>query len=152
MANTRVRTAARARFLLNGLPVGYARQVTAREEITYQPIGVIGNIRVMEHAPTAYNVTLSCGTFQLLDKTLKSEGFFPKVGADSEQHLRNIVTQGELVAVLEDVLTHEIVAQVEGVRIAGHNWTANAREVVGEDITFVAIVMKDAADLAANPI
>lgn len=140
-------TGARARFLLNGQKVGYARNVSGTEEIQYEPANVVDNIQVEEHVPVGYTVSLSCSLFRIVGKTLKSQGWFPSLGANVEEHLSNILTSGALVATIEDNQTGEIIATFEQVKIATRNFTIDARGIVGEDVTFVAIRQKDESEV-----
>lgn len=140
-------TGARARFLLNGTKVGYARNVSGREEINYEEVNVLDNIQVEEHVPTGYTCSLTAGLFRIVGKTLKSQGWFPSLGANTEEHLSNILTNGTLVATIEDNQTGEIIATYEQVKIRSHNFTIDARGVVGEDVEFVAIRAKDESEV-----
>lgn len=139
----RLLTGARARFSLNGVKVGYARNVTLGEEIQYDPAEVLDNIEVEEFAPVAYRVTFNAGQFRIVGETVKSLGWFPPVGANTEEHLENILTQGDLTATLEDNKTNRVIATVEQVKVSGHNYTVDARGIVGEDVNFVAIRVRD---------
>ena len=140
-------TGARARFSVNGKKVGWATNVSGSEEIQYDEAEVLDNIQVQEHVPVRYRVTLSMSQIRIVGKTLKSEGFFPKIGGNSEEHLKNILTNGELVATVEDNETGDIIATYEQVKVASHNWTINATGIVGEDVTFVAIRAKDESEI-----
>jgi hypothetical protein len=142
-------TGARARFLLDGVVVGYARTVTVSEAIEYTPIEVMDNIEVAEHVPVAYRVTLTASYFRILNESVKKLNWFPKVGSNTNDHLLNILNAGEMSAVIEDsggLLTKGFM-QVEQVRLASHNWTIDARGVVGEDAEFVAIRVKDESEI-----
>lgn len=141
-------TGARARFSLDGKRIGFARGVTINEAYAMQGIETIDNIRTLEHVPTGYTVNMTCELFKVIGDSLKQAGFFPKSGQTSEEHLRNVVLQGEMSALIEDSITGAKLAQVEGVKISSHNWTVNAREVVGEGVEFVAIVVKDESETA----
>jgi hypothetical protein len=141
-------TGARARFSLEGKRIGFARGVTVTEAYNMQPIEALDDIRTLEHVPTGYTVGLTCELFKVVGESLKQAGFFPKSGQTSEEQLRNVVLQGEMTALLEDSITGAKLAQVQGVKIASHNWTVNAREVVGEAVEFVAIVVKDESETA----
>lgn len=144
----RVFTGARARFLINGVKVGYARNVTLREEVQYEALEVMDNIEVEEHVPVAYRVAnFSAGMFRIIGETLKSLGYFPPIGSNVEEHLENILISGDLTATIEDTKTGKIFATVEQVKVAGHNWTIDARGVVGEDVDFVAIRVKDESEI-----
>jgi hypothetical protein len=143
MEKGRVFTGARARFSVNGVKVGYARNVNVSEEIEYQPVEVLDNIEVEEYVPVAYRVTFTCSMFRIIGETLKEKGWFPSTGTNTEEHLSNILLTGEMSAQIEDTKSGKIFATLEQVKIQSHNWTIDARGIVGEDVTFNAIRVKD---------
>lgn len=145
----RLFTGARARFSVEGKVIGYARNVSGSESIEYFPVEVLDNIEVEEHVPVAYRVTLTASMFRIVGSTLKSNGLFPANGQDTADHLTNILLTGELNAQIEDTKTGKIIAQYTQVKIAGHNWTVDARGVVGEDVEFVAIRHADESEVTA---
>ena len=155
MQKGRVFTGARARFMINGVKVGYARNVTVSEEIRYDPVEVLDNIEVLEFAPISYMVRLRASQFRIVGETLKSRGWFPNAGANAEEHLSNILMGDDpknvLTAIVEDSKTQNILATIEQIKIASHNWTVDARGVVGEDVEFVGIRMKDESEVSAPP-
>ena len=138
MAESLMFTGARAVFKINNTKVGYARNVNVSEEIQYQPIEVLDNIEVEEWTPAGYTVRLRASRFRIVGQSLKSLGMFPNTGTDSAQHLINVLTTGDLSADIMDTRTNKIISKVTGVKITSHNWTVDARGVVGEDIEFVA--------------
>ena len=140
-------TGARARFLIEGVKIGFATNVSGSEEIDYENVEVLDNIQTQEHVPIAYRVTLTASRVRIVGRTLKSQGFFPSVGGDPEEHLKNILTNGELGVQVEDNETGSIFASYEQVKVASHNWTINARGIVGNDMTFVAIRVKDESEI-----
>lgn len=140
-------TGARARLVINGKKVGWATSVSGSEEIQYDEVEVLDNIQIQEHVPVRYRVTLSMGLVRIVGRTLKSEGFFPKIGGSAEDHLKNILTNGELVVTVEDNETGKILATYEQAKVASHNWTINATGIVGEDVSFVAIRSKDEVEI-----
>lgn len=140
-------TGARARFSLDSVKVGYARNVTVREEIQLDPVEVLDNIEVEEFVPTAYRVTFSASMFRVVGETIKSKGWFPKTGQNTEDHLTNILNGGDMTATIEDTKTGSLFATLEQVRLQSHNWTIDARGVVGEDVEFVAIRLKDESEV-----
>lgn len=142
-----VYTGARARFSVGGKKVGWATSVSCSEEIQYDEAEVLDNIQVQEHVAVRYRASLQMSQIRIVGKTLKSDGFFPKLGANAEEHLRNILTNGDLVATLEDNETGELIATYEQVKVASHNWTVNATGIVGEDVSFVAIRVKDESEI-----
>lgn len=143
MEKGRIFTGARARFSINGVKVGYARNVTVSEEIEYQPVEVLDNIEVEEYVPVAYRVTFTASMFRIIGETIKSQGWFPATGTNTEEHLSNILVTGEMSAQIEDTKTQKVFATLEQVKIQTHNWTIDARGIVGEDVTFNAIRTRD---------
>jgi hypothetical protein len=133
----RIITGARARLLIDGKKVGYATQVTVREEIDYVPAEFLDNIEVEEFTPDAYRCSGSCAFVRISGETLKSQGFFPKTGATSEQHLRNILLQKEVSLVLEDNKTNKPMETIVGVKFAGRNLQVGARGIAGHDCDWV---------------
>jgi len=147
MEKGRLFTGARARFSINGVKVGYARNVNVSEEIQYDPIEVLDNIEVEEFAPIAYRVTFTASMFRIIGETIKSKGWFPNTGNNTSAHLENILVTGDLVATIEDSKTGKIFATLEQVKVQSHNWTVDARGVVGEDCTFNAIRCRDESEI-----
>lgn len=143
----RILTGARARFSIDGVKVGYARNVNITEEVQQEPIEVMDNVEVEEYVPTGYRVTFTASQFRIVGETLKSRGWFPVAGANTEEHLTNILAAGELSATIEDTKTGSLVATLEQIKIQSHNYTIDARGVVGEDITFNAIRVKDESEV-----
>lgn len=146
MEKGRVFTGARARFLLNGKKVGYATNVAGSEEITYDAVEVLDNIQVEEFVATGYRVTFTASMVRIIGETIKSLGHLPQLGTSPEEHLQNILLQGSLVAVIEDNKTGRPMMTLEQVKVASHNFTINARGMVGQDLTFVAIRMRDESE------
>ena len=140
-------TGARARFSIEGIKVGFARNVSMREMLQLDPAIVLDNIEVAEHVPTGYEVSMSCEKIRIVGDTFKSRGWFAKTGANTEEHLTNILNSGELSAILEDTRTGKILAMVEQLRAASYNWTVDARGIVGENVEFVAIRIKDESEI-----
>jgi len=143
----RVFTGCRALFMLRGAKVGYATNVAGSEEIQWDPVEVLDNIQVEEHVPVAYRVTFTASLVRIVGETVKSLGWWPQQGTGPEEHLRNILLQGELVAVIQDNKTKKIMMTLEQVKLASHNFSINARGMVGQDLTFVAIRMKDESEV-----
>ena len=146
----RVFTGARARFIYNGKKVGYATNVAGSEEIQWDPVEVLDNIQVEEHVPVAYRVTFTASLVRIVGETVKTLGWWPKQGTSPATHLQNILLQGELSAVIEDSKTKQTIMTLEQVRLASHNFTVNARGIVGQDCTFVAIRMKDESEISGG--
>lgn len=140
-------TGARARLMINGIKIGWATNVSGSEEIQYEPAEVLDNIQVQEHVPVRYTCALSMGEIRIVNKTLKSQGFFPSIGGNPDEHLQNILTSGELTVAIEDSQTAKLIASYEQCKAAAHNFTINATGIVGTDVSFVAIRTKDESEI-----
>ena len=142
-------TGARARLSVEGVKIGYATGVTVSEAIQYEEAIVLDNIEVEEHVPVGYNVSFTTSLLRVVDKTLKSLGIFPSVGGSTSEHLENILVSGVLEATIEDVPTKKIFAMLEQCRIAGHDWSLNPRGILSENVTWVAIRVRDESEVPA---
>lgn len=146
---SRVFTGARARFSIDGVKVGYALSVSASERLSHERIKVLDEIEVKEDVPVDYEVsTFRASQVRIVGDTLKSRGWMPANGANPEEHLRNILTQGELTATIEDNQTGQVIATFERCRVQGNDWQINARGVVNTDVDFLAIRMRDESEVA----
>lgn len=147
---------ARAVFRIDGQKIAWASGVEIGEEIQHEPIDVLDNLEVQEHVPLAYRVSFSASIFRTIKNTpgaqapregqtgsLKEIGLFPKTGAD----VLNALRAGTMTATIHDRLTGKIVAQVERVRSANNNFSLTARGVVGQNVSFVAIRVKDESEV-----
>lgn len=141
---------ARAIFVLevNGVrrPVAYASGCNAGEEITYEPVEILGKLAVAEWVPVAYRTNLSGSVFRTMQQgnntgfgSLKKLGVFPK---ESE-----ILGVDPFEVILTDRVTRQIISKVEGVKTSGYNFSISARGIVGQDVQFVCTGMKDEAEL-----
>lgn len=136
-------TGARARFSIEGIVVGYARNVSGAERVVYEPTKVLDNIRVEEHVPVAYECDLRASFLRIVGEPLKKNDWFAKIGANAEEHLTNILTSGDLAVLIEDTATGQTIQSYEQVKLSGHNWVIDAQGVVAEDVEFVAIRVSD---------
>lgn len=142
----RVFTGCRARFMIEGKKVGYATNVSGSEEVRYDPLEVLDNVEVEEFVPVGYTVTFTAALVRIVGETIKSQGFFPKTGVDTETHLKNILLQGDMSAVIEDTKTGDKICTVQQMKMQSRNFTINARGMVGKDCTFVATRMLDESE------
>lgn len=141
-----VLTGARAKFLINGVKVGYATGVTVREMLTHEPVKVLDDIQVAEHVPVDYEVSMTASTIRLIGTSLKTLGWVAQQGSSPNEHLNNIIALGEMVASIEDNQTGTVLAVIEGVRIVEQDMTVTSRGIIGTNVTMVAKRMRDEAD------
>lgn len=140
-------TGARARFTVGGKVLGYATGCSGSEEIQYEAVNILDNVQVQEYVPVGYMTSLSASQLRLVGRGLRSSAagtIFPKIGANTDEHLRNILDAAQdMNAVIEDSRTGAIFMLLQEVKVARHSWRIDARGLVGEDVDFVAIRMKD---------
>lgn len=147
MEKGKVFTGARARFLINGIKIGYATNCSGTEEIMYEPVDALDNIETEEYVPVGYRVSFSAGRIRLVGNTLKQEGFFPKTGKTPEEHLDNILKQGDMVCSIEDSKTKKVLMTLQQVKVASQNFSVQARGMTATDVQFVAVRMKDESEV-----
>jgi len=96
-------------------------------------------LEVKEHVPVAYRATLSARVFRIIGQSLKALGLFPT----PEQ----IITSESFEAAIEDAEPvqggRKTMALFTGVRTSGHTWDIASRGIVQENVSFVAISVKD---------
>lgn len=151
-------TGARARFSVGGVPIGYATNCSGSEEVVYEAIDVLDSIETKEFAPVGYRVTFSASRVRLIGSpsgtngslrkiTSANSSVFPLLGKDATDLLQNVLAvDDDLACTIEDRFSGDVFMTLQRVKIASHNWSVTARGVVGEDITFVAIRMKDESE------
>ena len=151
-------TGARARFLIDGTPIGYCAGVSGEEAIDYEPVETLEFLQVREHIPIAYRASLSAAFFRLVGSPLKEYlgkesnaggmSIFPKFD--------NILTSGAMSAVIQNSkpvanqATGEpgstIIAQFTEVRAASKTFDVSSRGIVTENCSFVAIRQMDESE------
>lgn len=145
----RIFTGCRARLTIGGKKIGYARGVTVSENTEWTPIKVLDNIETEEHVPVNYDISFSASTFRIVGATLKSEGLAASCGANSVEHLQNLlITSNIMNAIIEDTKTGKIICEISDVKVASQNFTIDAGGVVGTDVDFVGIRVLDESELA----
>jgi hypothetical protein len=132
--------------MIDGKKVGYATNVAGSEEYQYDPVEVLDNIEVEEFVPVAYRVTFTASLVRIMGETIKSQGYFPQGGTSPADRLTNVLLQGDMVCVIEDSKTNTKMMTLEQVKMSSRNFTVNARGIVGKDVTFVAVRMRDESE------
>jgi hypothetical protein len=145
----RILTGCRARLTVAGKKIGFARGVTVSEGVEWTPIKVLDSIETVEHVPVNDDISFTASMFRIVGSTLKSEGLMASCGANSEEHLQNILLTSSIMnAIIEDTKTGKVVCEIVDVKVASHNWTIDAGGVVGEDVEFVGVRVMDESELA----
>ncbi len=130
---------ARAIFIINSNPVSFAGGVSGEETIDYEPIDTLQFLAVREYVPVAYRASLNAQIFRTVGNSIKQQGIMP---IEEE-----IITSDDLTAVIQDTVTGETLALFEGVRASGRSFDVTARGVVQENVSFVAIRVKDESEV-----
>jgi hypothetical protein len=142
----RVFTGARARLSVEGRVLGYARNISGREGVTFERVKGLGNIRTLEFAPTSYDTDFSLGWTRLVGETLKQFGFVAKAGQNAEEHLRNILAAMELTVSIEDVITKTVTKTIEQCVCGDISFSIDAVGVVMENTSWMGIVSRDESE------
>ncbi len=135
MAESQTFSGARAIFFINANPIGFAGGMSGEETIDYEPVDVLNLLEIKEFVPVAYRTTLNAQIFRVIGDSLKKQGIMP---IEEE-----IITTDDLTASVQDSITLQTMALFQGVRCSGHTWDITARGIVQENVTFVAIRVKD---------
>lgn len=140
-------TGARARFVIDNRVIGFATNCSGGEEIRYEPVEVLDNIQVQEFVAVGYTVSFQASRVRLIGRSVRSPdvNIFPKIGQNPQEHLEGILSAefAEMNAIIEDTISKEVFMFLEQVKLASYNFNVTARGITGEDMTFVAVRMKD---------
>lgn len=141
-----VLTGPRGRFTLNGVVVAVCTRWQAQDEIQYNPLQVLDEFEDLDQIPVGYTAAMSASKVRVIEQTITSLGFLPLAGQDAQAHLFNVLTQGDLVAQLEDNQSGIVIARLTGVKVASRNISLDARGMANKDLTFVARRMQDESE------
>ena len=130
---------ARAIFLVNGNPVGFASGVSGEEMIDHEPIDVLNLLEVREHVPVAYRTSLNAQIFRVVGDSLKAQGLMPRQS--------DIIQSGDMEAAIQDSVTGNTIGLFQGVRCGGYSFDITARGVVQMSVPFVAIRVMDESEV-----
>lgn len=140
-------TGARARILFNNKSVGYGTGCNSRENINFEKVRPLGNIRVVENVPTSYDVSFTMDFARVVNSSLKAAGIFPKTGIDDEAHLRNILTNGLLTIVIMDRVTDKPIGTLHEAQCSMRGMNVGGQGVVGENTEWVGTVLTDESEV-----
>jgi len=135
---------ARARLLLDGVPLLYATSVSYGEEIQQDPVETLDLLEIAEFVPVRYRVNLSSQHVRVVNKPIKKRDgivIFPS--------LKNILTAGELAGQIEDNVTGLPLAKIQRVKASRYTVTVGATGIVLVDVEFVAIRIKDESETSS---
>ena len=149
---TRTFSGARAMFYFNGTQVAFASGCDGSEEIQYEQVETLDHLPVKEHVPVGIRVTFNANIFRTVASgastdvapgSLKEQGIFPKYGAHGEK----ILKMTGVTVYIQDRNTGKVLYLIEGVKPASNNFSITPRGVVGQNVSFVCILMKDESEI-----
>lgn len=140
----RVLSGARARLMIDGVPVLYATNVNYSEEIQYDPVEVLDLLEVAEFVPVAYRVTFTSQHVRVVTNPIKNRD-----GIQIFPSLPDILQAPDLTAAIEDNVTGEVLANIQRVKASRYTVNIGARGIVLTDVEFVAIRIEDESEIGS---
>lgn len=136
MANgSQVSTGCKLELSIGGVVVAYASDVSYNIQHNHQPIELLGETTVNEHAELGITCDFTATMFRVAKKAAIALGIMPKIST--------FLTQPELVCTIYDKTKSEVLVTLVGVKCTGRNSSVNARGAMTEQLSFVAKVMFD---------
>ena len=132
---SQVITGARAIFTINNQKVAFASDCNYTWSHNMQPVEVLDQLEVAEHAEVGMSIDFSCTMFRVARKSAVSLGIQPKLSA--------LLSQPELVVTISDKVSGDILLSVSGVKLASRSGSVNARGVWTESLNFVGRLAND---------
>lgn len=145
MANNNVVTGGRARFMINGIKIGYAMGVDVTETISQEAIKVLDDIRTKEFATTSYDCQVNCQIFRVPNEGLASIGLWPLHDPTPEGFKRLLLGFGDLTADIYDSISDTFITKVYGLAPTTKRESFSPRGVSARNYSFVAIGTSDEA-------
>ena len=145
-------TGARARFFIDGVPIGYCAGVNGEEAIDYEPVQTLDFLQVREHVPVSYRASMSAAFFRLIGSSLKEYAGKEEDAGNLEifPKFNNILTSGAMSAAIVENKSADgprVIAQFQDVRAASKTFDVSSRGIVTENCSFVAINMFDESEI-----
>lgn len=153
--------------------LAYAYGVDIDEEIMHEEVQTLDALSVEEHVPVAYRVSMSAEIFRTITNditvgttarqnpgvdgvsgntgsrgSLKDIGVFAKVGLRDAEALRKLPMTARIFDSYPG--SGKQIAQVEGVRAVSKNFAIRARQIVGENVRFMALRVRDESELTVG--
>lgn len=143
----RVFTGARARLIVNGKKIGYATGISWEETEQVEDVDVLDNVETEEHVTVKYKVSGSMKMVRIVGESVRSQGLWPLLGANKDEHLLNILASGGLTIQIDDSKTGKTVSMFERSKFTSRSGSVDAGGVAYKDLRFVAIRMADESEV-----
>lgn len=143
-------TGPRARVTIGTEEIAFGVSVSGTEQIQRLPAIALNSFHVKEWVPVGYDVAFSMSRLYLLEKSMKSMGLMPSTKALSSSHLAAVLNQTSMSVVIDDSMPDpgNRFMVLEQAEIVSRQFGFGPRDLVGEDVEFVAIRMYDFYDSA----
>jgi len=128
---------ARARFIVNNTEVGWATGVSASENISQQPIDVMGFIDPVEIEATGRSVTIQASAMRLLGESMVQQGVWVTGGT------ADVINFKKMTAEIYDPITDVTIWRVEGLACQTRTWSIDSRGLMTANVSFLALRMYD---------
>jgi hypothetical protein len=137
-----VLSGARAVFLIEGVKVMYATNVSLSEEIQQDPVDPLDQFETAEFVPTGYRCSLSAQFVRVITNPIKLRD-----GVRIFPTLEGILAAPEMTATLLDRATGTVLANIERVKAQRYSKAIPARGIVMTDVDFVCIRVRDESEI-----
>lgn len=128
--------------MLDGKTIGWATEVSGREEVELEPIRVVGKLAPIEYAETGYTVSLRAGFLRLDAQALNELDLAPHTANDID-----IITQrDDITAMLVDRVTNKLLWVVTNVKFRSRDFRLDSKGLYSEDVEFVGIRHLEGSD------
>ena len=144
-----VMTGAKATFMINGTKVAYASNVSWNENIQYEPINVLDQLDVKEHAEVSYTVDMQCQSFRVARQSVKQLGIMKSLPALLTQGALDVLIQDSAGAAEDGSDANATILHMTGVKLQARQTTVDARGVMTETWSFVGLRATDEFDTTA---
>lgn len=134
---SQVMTGAKAIFRIKGVKIAWASNVSYNENYQLEPVNVLDQLEVNEHAEVGYTVDFQCQSFRVANQSVKQLGIMST--------LSQALTQGELTAEVIDKISSATLLLMTGVKLQTRQTSVDARGVMTETWSFVGRKSEDEA-------
>lgn len=128
---SKVLSGSKASLKLNGVKVAYVSGLSINQEDGLQPIDVLDQLEVAEHAETSHVVSFSANYFKVDENSMIALGI-------ETNDINDVLSQPEMTMEVYDRIGDKVIYGLEGVKKSGGTASLEARGVWSGTINFVA--------------
>lgn len=132
---SQVSTGCKLELNIGGTVVAFASNVSYNLQHNHQPIELLNEVTVNEHAELGVTVDFTASMFRVNKKAAVALGIMPRISS--------FLQQPELVCTIFDKTKTSVLVTITGVKCTGRNGSVDARGAFTEQLSFVGRVMFD---------